>query len=456
MRIQRVEIENVRNIARLVLEPKRLTVVKGSNGTGKTTIIESVRAVFEGGFDGRLVRLGETIAKIRLTLDDGTTIERTVNRERKSSTLTIKSADGEIVPSPQKFVESLASGFAYDPLAFLSAKPDKRAKFVEQFADVAVASAEIQEAVNDSWWINHYDPKDSAFSNIDRIYEAGYERRAEINRKVRDLDGTIKTLRGGIETLNENGEDWSAAEASAGLAYREQSAALRIAEQTVRDQANAARQAEEVKHKSAIATAQAEYSAAMAAARQRLETAQAEAAAAASANKETIARMENEELQRLQSEQGPAVAEARAAHEHARTKLTEWHKAKGAREQVDRLEAEVKEKAGQAVTMDRVLDNLKKLRLEKLSQVPIEGLELRDGKVFVGGIEFDALNTAKKIEIALQIAAQKPGELEFMLLDQAEHLDEANWEEFKQGVLASGFQVIAARVDDGALTVEVA
>lgn len=454
MRIERLEIENVRNIARLVLEPKRLTVVKGANGTGKTTIIEAVRAVFEGGFDGRLVRLGETVAKIRITLNEGTTIERAINRERKSSTLTIKSADGEIVPSPQKFVESLATGFAYDPLAFLSAKPEKRAKFVEQFADVAVASAELQEAVNDNWWINHYDAKDSAFSNIDRIYEAGYQRRADINRKVRDLDGTINTLRSGIETLNENGNDWAAAEAEAAAGYREAAGALKLAEQAVREQAEAARKAEDTKRATAQDTAIAEYNAAIRAAQEKRDTAMAEASATAAQNKETIARLESDELQRLQAEQGPIVAEARAAHESARSKLAEWHKAKGAREQVDRLEAEVKEKAGQAVTMDRVLDNLKKLRLAKLSQVPIEGLELRDGKVFVGGIDFDALNTAKKIEIALQIAAQKPGELEFMLLDQAEHLDETNWEEFKQGVLASGFQVIAARVDEGALTVE--
>jgi hypothetical protein len=82
-----------------------------------------------------------------------------------------------------------------------------------------------------------------------------------------------------------------------------------------------------------------------------------------------------------------------------------------------------------------------------LDELPIEGVEVRGGEIFYGGLPFDQLNTQNKIFLACQIGALKFGGLPLMICDQIEQVDDLRWDEFCEAIKDSGFQVIAARVD---------
>src|SRR5690349_17447478 len=112
MKITRIEAENIRGITNGVLEPRTITVLKGGNGTGKTSWLDSVRVVFDGGYDPLIIRNGEKKARVEMTLDDGTICTRVLNAEKKTSTLTVKSADGEVVKSPKSYIDAIADTFA--------------------------------------------------------------------------------------------------------------------------------------------------------------------------------------------------------------------------------------------------------------------------------------------------------------------------------------------------------
>lgn len=452
--ITRIEFENVGATERMVVEPSPLTIIRGRNGAGKSTVVKAVRHWFEGGYDPTVVRKGAEKATIRITFSDGSYGTRTINTKTRKSTIEMFSADGEKLRPAQERVSELAEGFSFDPLAILTAKKADRLKYLEEFLDVPLAIEEVMEAVKETDLAHGFNPRENAFVNIDRLHEAAYQQRTKINTEAENLRGAVQVVRQGVPTLNEGGKDWAAAEAEAALAYREQSAALQIAEQAVKEQAEAARKAENAKLLSSSMEIEAEYAMAIKAANERRKTRMAEAEATASANKETIARMETDELQRLQAEQGPVVAEARAAYDQAREQLAAWNKATGARDQIAKLEEQIKVKAGRALFLTNVLKRLKDLRAEKQKSNPIPGLEVRDGEIFYEGVEFDAVNTGKRMELCIRMATLRSTKCPILIVDDAVNIDDANWDAFVAAAKQSNLQIVAARLDAGDLRIE--
>lgn len=452
--ITKIEFENVGATERMTLDPKPLTIVRGRNGAGKSTIIKAFREFFDGGYDATVVRKGSEKATIRVTFSDGSYGVRTINTKTRKSTVELFSPDGEKLRPAQERVSELAEGFSFDALAILGAKKADRLNYLEEFLNVHCTLEEVKEACREEDLARSFNPRENAFVNIDRLHEVAYQQRTKINTEAENLRGAVQVVRQGVPTLNEDGQDWTAAEAAAALTYREQSAALQIAEAAVKEQANAAREAERAKLKTDGSQIEAEYVAAIKAAEQRRQTRLAEAQARANGNLETIARMETEELQRLQAEQGPVVAEARAAYDQAREQLAAWNKATGARDQIAKLEEQIKVKAGRALFLTNVLKRLKDLRAEKQKSNPIPGLEVRDGEIYYEGIEFDAVNTGKRMELCIRMATLRSTKCPILIVDDAINIDDANWDAFVAAARQSNLQIVAARLDAGDLRIE--
>lgn len=452
--ITRIEFENVGATEQQVIEPAPLTIVKGRNGAGKSTIIKAFREFFDGGYDPTIVRKGAEKATIKVTFSDGSYGTRVINTKNRKSTVELFSADGEKLRPAQERVSELAEGFSFDPLAILTAKKTDRLKYLEEFLDVPLAIEEVMDAVKEADLAHGFNPRENAFVNIDRLHEVAYSQRTKINVEADNLRGAVQVVRQGVPTLNEDGQDWTRAEADAALAYREASASLQVAERAVKERAEAARKAEDTKLGTAMYAAEAEYQRAIAAAKEARDKQIAEARATSSRNKETIARLETDELQRLQAEQGPVVAEARAAYDQAREALAAWNKATGARDQINKLEAEIKVKAGRALFLTNVLKRLKDLRAEKQQSNPIPGLEVRDGEIYYEGVEFDAVNTGKRMELCICMATLRATKCPILIIDDAINIDDANWAAFVAAARQSNLQIVAARLDAGDLRIE--
>lgn len=452
--ITRIEFENVGGTESMVIEPKPLTIIRGGNGAGKSTVMKAFREFFDGGYDSTIIRKGSEKATIKVTFSDGSYGIRVINGKSRKSTVELFSPEGEKLRPAQERVSELAEGFSFDPLAILTAKKADRLKYLEEFLDVPLAIEEVMEAVKEADLAHGFNPRENAFVNIDRLYEVAYSQRTKINVEADNLRGAVQVVRQGVPTLNEDGKDWAKAEADAALAYREASENLKVAKQAIEEQAGAARKAEDAKLNSAKDAAEAEYQRAIAVAKEARDKQIAQAHATASANKETIARMETDELQRLQAELGGIVAETRAAYDQAREQLAAWNKATGARDQIAKLEVQIKEKAGRALFLTNVLKRLKDLRAEKQKSNPIPGLEVRDGEIFYEGVEFDAVNTGKRMELCIRMATLRSTKCPIIIVDDAVNIDDANWEAFVAAARQSNLQIVAARLDSGDLRIE--
>ena len=460
--ISRIEIENIAGIDSIVLEPKPLTVIRGRNGAGKSSIEKAFRRFFKGGFDPTIVRKGTDKGTIRMTFSDDSYGYRIIDRKRKKSEIHMFSATGEEMRPPQEMVEEYASGFGFDPMAFLAAAKKDRLEYLEQFLNVKVEAQELLDACRESDFLRLFNPKDSAFANIDRIYESAYQQRTKINGEAEDLRGSVNVMRGGIDILNQKGVDWSKAEADARkqLEDLQQSHAAMIAQ--IATEAKASKDRATASFKEAEREIEAEYLAALRAAEARKQTRMAEAAQQKAEAERAIAEAEVKASADVEATLGASVQEARLAHAAARQKLQVYNEATGVRKQIDKFEDQIKEKAGRVLFLTNVLTRLKELRAEKQKSNPIPGLEIRtievrdkqEAEIFYGDVEFDALNTGKKMELCIRLAILGTGKCPLLIVGDAVNIDETNWRAFVQAARGSGLQIVAARLDDGDLRIE--
>lgn len=421
MRIQRVEIENIKGIESAAFEPGTLTILSGENGSGKTSILDAISSVFNGGHDPGLLRKGAEHGKVVLTLGDGvaaTTITKHITAS--ASRLVIQTADGLTVSRPTEYVARLASGFQFDPVAFLDAKPGDQVKYLLRVMPTKLTAEDAAALGFGSGW---------TLTDLEIKREAVYAERRVLNKQAADLEGAIRTSRG---LMQDDDEDWiEKAQAAAETA----SAALQgwskqRAEMTA--EVKAAVQQAERQRDEAIA-------AATIAAGERLAAAVAE-----------ISRIQAEREAELTG-QREVVRQLEAAAKDAGEKAARQQQQRGAAEEVDRLAVRASTLKGEAAALTANLALIDEIKQRKVEQAPVPGLACTDGEVTYHGIRLDQINTQQQLSVALQVAALSAGDVAFMVIDRAESIVGDRWKEFQSAAAESGWQIIAGRSEDAPL-----
>jgi len=113
---------------------------------------------------------------------------------------------------------------------------------------------------------------------------------------------------------------------------------------------------------------------------------------------------------------------------------------------IAQLEGEADDQEQKSEQQTRALDGLDGYKLELLANLPIPGIEVRDGEIFRDGVQFDRLNTAQQVEIAVEIAKLRSGELGVICVDGLELLDADHYQAFRDAAVSSGLQLFVTRV----------
>jgi len=424
MQIASIHIENVKGIETLDIQAGALTVISGANGQGKTSVIDAIRAAFEGGHNPALIRVGAKKAVVKMILTDGTEIARTITDRKSEAVITTK--DGDNKAKPESYLKSLAEGVALDPIAFLALPPKKRGEFLMETSAISFSEAEIEKATG------RKAEESLGLDGIDKLRRTIYEERTKHNVLAKEADGQEKGLR---QSLPEGmDKDWIAEADRLNAEYvevkgegarleAEAKAALGDVESDIKSRLGEMIRALEISRDEELKVAQAEWT-------EQVNT----------ATKDVLER----------------TSELSAALREAKAKAEEQGRAKHLQTQIAAAIDRFRLNGRAADKLTKALENLDTLKVKKLAEDGIEGMEIRDGEVYVGGIAFDALNTQQQYEVAFMIAARGVGHLPIMICDRAESFDAANWQQFCEVAKSSGIQVVAARVTDGPLKVEVA
>jgi DNA repair exonuclease SbcCD ATPase subunit len=447
MKVTKIEIESVMGIDRLAFEPGVLTLVEGRNGAGKTSTLEAVRAALRGGHDPSLLRAGAEKGSVRLVLEDGTEITKTIGRD--ASPLKVSLPGAGRVSKGQALVDSLVDSLGVDPMALINCPASKRAEYLADVMALNVPEAALREAAGRPVAVGKLPAGASGLDRLEAVRKALFDERTAVNRTARDKRATAAQLRETLPPVAAGAPDAAGLRAQkaaqeAALARAEKAAAAKRDEALEAIRGNAQGEIDAVRADAAerIREIEREREAAIARIKERAENQADEARGGAAAEVKTEEAKIRPELERLAAE--IAAAEA-AEKEHARAEKTREILAAAER---DAAAAELEAKL-HTDALERI-DALKASLLEKL---PIKGLEIREGAVYVDGLPFERVNSARQIEVAFQVAKLRAGKVGLIVADGLERFDEETYRTFEAAAASAGLQFVVGRVGKGELSV---
>jgi predicted ATPase len=132
-----------------------VVIVGGRNGQGKSSVLDSIEMAFAGkrAMPDEPIRQGTDRAVIVARTQDYI-VERRITPG--GQTVKVTAADGSKLSSPQKVLDQILSDIAFDPMAFINAKPKAQAATLAEVVgiDIDAAAAKRAEIFNDRTVVN--------------------------------------------------------------------------------------------------------------------------------------------------------------------------------------------------------------------------------------------------------------------------------------------------------------
>lgn len=168
MKIIGLKAENIKRLVAVDIEPKSNVVkITGRNGQGKTSVLDSIWWALGGAKDIQKspIRNGADAGFVRLDLGE-MIVTRSFKHDKDgevTTSLSVVNKDGVKFPSPQAMIDKLLGEFCFDPLAFA------RAETKEQFNRLRKLIPDVD------------------FDKIDQDNKRDFEQRTEVNRQAKQL-----------------------------------------------------------------------------------------------------------------------------------------------------------------------------------------------------------------------------------------------------------------------------
>jgi hypothetical protein len=432
-RVVKTRITNVGGIDFLEIDHvSPVMLITGDNGVGKTSIGQSFDLIFDGGHRPDYIKQGAKKAEVVIELSDGTTIRRV--QTLKTAEYTVTSRDGSVVKRPAEYVQGLVSGLKLNPMPLIDpANKKKRLQLLQEIMPINFSKAEIDKAFGCDSFL---DAPEIGLEKFDALLQGQELARRDANVAVKEHESTLGQLKQQLPPQVDQDKNWTA-EAERLQREREMLAA-RVSAMEKRGQLAIESRLEELRQEqdAKIEAIRKHYGSEMHKVRQ-------EGATLIAAELVPL----TEQREKLTAEISTALTRAQSQSQVQATQRMI--------ETTDQKLAAAQRKANQH---DRAVTGLRELRLKKLEQTPIPGLETRNGDLFYNGYNFDTqLNRAQQVMLVYRMAARSDRRMNFFVMDDAEHLSDGNREVFAEACKEAGFQLVMMAVEEGKpLTIEAA
>ncbi len=489
LQVTQIRVRDVLGVREFAMAPGKVTLIKGKNGSGKSTRLAAIQAALKGGASlAKLARVGgagEDVKPETVLILEGNGEAYEVKRDAAKVQVRKRVGDSAAfadVARPQEFLASLLDGQAANPVAFLMAPEKERLVLLLEALDLKLDRARLREILGDDAELVRPQPRGlAALEELALARKDVYDARTGVNRDEKGKRASAEQCRRDApakipDAPTEQDEAKLRAEVDAlatSIARREaeiaatEKAAIAAAEAKadieegrIKGALKATKLQLRAAHESKAAELRAEVERQIAEMAARVEAEIAEESAQAQAALDAI----GEACDRAIEEGRTAANVARAglvkegerlnagraalgsvaqAREHAAT-------ARALHAQIERFERDADELKARSQRLSDVIEGLERYRAQLAAELPIPGLEIVDGQIRVGGVPYDQLNTAQRVLIAVKVAllraAGRP--LPLVFVDGAEALDEENFEALCRELEAAEAQAFVARVTE--------
>lgn len=421
MRIIRLQVEGFKRLVAVDITPEGdLIEVRGENGHGKSSVLDSIYAALDGaGAAPEMpVREGEEAAVIRLDL--GELVVTRYFTTAGTTGLKVTTPDGASYGGAQTMLDKLIGAISFDPLAFRDLKPEDQAEELRKLVDIS-------------------DPETGEVLDLAKLATARkelFDRRAEVNREGKSVKARIEAL-GGVRFVPDDAPDRdqlrealaNAATTNSAIDAEERRRAMRADEATsfLEDAANADRRAEE--------------------ARAALERAEADAKAFREARALILSELERlpplderVDVAKLSEDlrQADVVAENVRVNDERARMVGEF----------DQLKAD-----STALTEALAKHDADRARAIAAAKMPVEGLALVMGEddklgVTFNGVPFSQASDAERLRVSAAVAMAANPQLRVLRLKDASLLDKRAIATLREMATANDFQIWAEFVGD--------
>jgi len=453
MRITKLTVKNFMAIEQMELETALWNVFEGDNEEGKSSLVEAVKYAVGKGHDPDMLRTGADAGEVRLDLDDGRAICTIIKAPDE------KHPEGNtdrqvILPHGGKagraatILEQIRDLASVNPVGFLLADEKQQMQLLLESAALAFDARKLRAAAGIplETEVVEGDPLEV----ISRVRDRVYDQRTGVNRLANDKRATARQL---AETLTaapdpraELTERQQELErVNAVISQTETAGHERIQAQLskMRAKAGEAEKIESIEDEKRIAAIRLAAAERKAIAKEILTECEQKI-------KADIAAESIEATRPLYERQKVLEVEVPTLEERRRN----WEDVQRARAFAAKTEKEAVEHEKEADALTAALERIDAYKAELLKKLPFEGLEFREGKLYLNGVRFKRVNTAKRVAFAVKRAALTVGPLAVICVDDLEHFSERNLAALERALASKGIQAFGGRLTTGPLHVE--
>lgn len=404
MKINRLEIENVKRIHAVMIEPSKdgLTIIGGKNRQGKSSVLDAIAWALGGNKykPSQAVNADSTIPpRLKVIMDNGLVVER----KGKNSDLKVTDPEGQ--KGGQQLLDSFVEELAINLPKFMEASGKEKANTLLQIIGVGPQLAELEQKEKQLYqerlYVGRTADQKEKFAKEQPYYPDAPEEPVSASELIRQQQ----------DILARNGENERKRLRASELE--------RLAEQAERELSFAYGQAAEAEKR--LEEAKKKYEQAVADKEVAFHTA------------EQLHDESTEELER-------SIKSIELINRKVRANLD---KAKA--------EEDAKQYRDQYTELTNVLEDVRKQKAGLLdsADLPLPGLSVKDGELIYRGQQWDNMSSAEQMIVSTSIVRKLNPKCGFVLLDKLEAMDLDTLKEFGAWLEQEGLQAIATRVSTG-------
>lgn len=467
MKTTRIHIKNLFGISETELDGRSIEVT-GSNGVGKTSIIDSIKyALTNDSSRDYVIKNGKSEGEIFIETDTGLTIDRK-KRVNQADYKNIRQ-DGKPVQSPEAFVRELFTPLQIDPVKFTQMSRQEQNRIILDLIEFDWDLNWIKEKFGEiPQGVDYQQNILQVLNDIQSEKGVYFQTRQDINREIRNKTAFISDIAKDIPQ-GFQAEKWEAYDLSE--AYTKITKAQEYNSRIERAKLFKDSYDNKVRgYQAEMEIAVSNLKSAIAAEREQLtseiERKKAEIKAAEDklnslsdkiADKTKIFESEyREKVAKLDSDIKVAdeytgkqlvnisamQAEVKTAEE-MKKHLNEYKRMKSMQNELETLEEHSK-----ALTSKIELARELPGEILKTATIPVKGLTVKDGIPLINGLPVSNLSEGEQLQLCVDVALSKPNSLQIILIDGAEKLSEKNRLALYEKCKEKGLQFIATRTTD--------